>query len=341
MLLYTRLGWRKFVLLLKELGKPGLTEDFKADSMFEVVTSKAQPKSKIAERRAAILSHIKDPLAPNGLSGQLFILHTDIRRLECDAWLVPTPNSGGRFFASMTWMYPRSFYNTVRNRVFKSINKNGSVARMTHLPPTQSPRYLCDTCGHKLELCMAGVIEFFQAVFSDLGLEPVAVANTKKKSKKTMKRPRNDRARHLIALPVVATGGGGLRYATGQVLEILIAILHRYLRSYNVDIALVCYDDPTYSAAQHARMEVCRSLQYELWPALNQGLIHEAKILAKTAVRGELALFLGQDIGKGFVPNSKQILTQLARNLGFSSEKIAQLHRLNALDQGRFAIKFN
>jgi hypothetical protein len=105
--------------------------------------------------------------------------------------------------------------------------------------------------------------------------------------------PRHNRARHLVALPVVGTGdlaklpdyrltipfvgAGGFRNKTGEMLRCLLRLLYEGAKKYEFDIALVsrllstlifhsephsqvCWDEPTFSAAQRARMQLVSSL---------------------------------------------------------------------------------
>jgi hypothetical protein len=54
-------------------------------------------------------------------------------------------------------------------------------------------------------------------------------------------RPRNARARHLVALPVVGTGLGGLRMQTGLVTRRLLPVLYEASRRFGYDVVLVWF----------------------------------------------------------------------------------------------------
>ena len=99
------------------------------------------------------------------------------------------------------------------------------------------------------------------------------------------KPPQNHRERHLLALPVVGTGGAGAGDLTGEIVRCLLDVLHDFVSEHNVDCVVVAADEATYAHAQTVREEPISILTSEKQKA--------AIDLAEFAASGHLSLFLG------------------------------------------------
>src|SRR5262249_26406721 len=106
-------------------------------------------------------------------------------------------------------------------------------------------------------------------------------------------KPRNDRARHLVALPLVGTGQGGKRREAGAVAVGLLPALYDFVAKSEIDIALVMIEGETYSAVQAERRD---QLGRSAWPDLDAKFQKRADELSAKAARGELVLFLGAGV---------------------------------------------
>ena len=116
--------------------------------------------------------------------------------------------------------------------------------------------------------------------------------------------PMHRRARYLIAVPVLGTGGGGATDLTGHVLKSTLQVLHEYStklqKNVYVDYVLVCADPATYVQAQKLRFrELKRSNSLFDDHFLDQQLKQEAERLAKLATEKHLSLFLGAGVSVG------------------------------------------
>ncbi|KAI2514357.1 SIR2-like domain [Fragilaria crotonensis] len=134
------------------------------------------------------------------------------------------------------------------------------------------------------------------------------------------KKPKNRRERHLLALPVIGTGGGGAKYMTGEIIENLLHVLNKFVSTHKVDCVLVAADEATYAHAQTARQEAPSSI-------LNLEKINAAQDLAELAASGQLSLFLGAgtSIPSG-LPNWEGLLKAISDQL--ASSGTTGVHRI-------------
>ncbi|WP_143695102.1 SIR2 family protein [Williamsia sp. 1135] len=138
------------------------------------------------------------------------------------------------------------------------------------------------------------------------------------------------RKRLRVAIPVLATSGGGMDSSKGDVLAQLIKTLTVSAAELSIDVVLVTPDRAIFSAAQHHRRE-----QYR-WP-LNDAEVQDVVKLGRLAQQGHLALFLGAGVSIGAgLPGWGELLNELAER---STVEVPDLANFPALDQAQLLEK--
>ncbi len=251
------------------------------------------------------------------MAGHVFIVRGDIRRLACDAWLLPCD---GRARPKNDWFLPG--YSGPRDGT--RFLEGGPRTQLLRGTPAGLPQpWLTHVGSHHRPVSwyVDGASEFLDAAAGVIA----AAADV----------PLFRRARPLLALPIVGTGGGGAAARTGEVVQELLPRLETFATrpfpgDREFDVALVCWDAASYAAAQAERV------RRTSWPTdLTDTLRNEAERLARLALRGELALFLGAGVSMAAgLPGWDGLLRALAERVGMSPDEQRALADLrNALDQ--------
>ncbi|HYH63127.1 MAG TPA: SIR2 family protein [Urbifossiella sp.] len=250
------------------------------------------------------------------MAGHVFIVRGDLRRLACDAWLLPTSR---RARPGNEWFLPG--YDGPRQG--EPFADGGPRVQPLLDPAPDRPRPWLGRIGSReqpVSWYADGAAEFLDAAAT-----AVATAGSP---------PLFGRARSLLALPVVGTGRGGAAAMAGEVVQELLPRLRAFAgRSFGgreFDVALVCLDAATHAATQAERVRRAD------WPTdLTDGLKAEAERLAGHALRGELALFLGAGVSMAAgLPSWGGLLDELAGRAGMTPDERDGLKELrNALDQ--------
>ena len=252
------------------------------------------------------------------MPGHVFLLQGDITHLACDDWLLPTDNV---LHVTPSW-WKRELVDPLRAAGAWRYdephlgNRRHFEERVLPLPDIADDRpqpWLVSVLGNPMENALAFVR---------------SAARTGRRSTK--------RARRLIALPVIGTGWGGLRYAAGDVLADLIPTLAEAIRDehMNADVVVVTYTEADFAAAQHARL---RADQGVMWRALPSSLLRPAEELAALATRGRLVLFVGAGVGVGAgLPMWDKLLVGLGQRAGLSPLEQEQVRQLGELDRGEY-----
>jgi hypothetical protein len=133
------------------------------------------------------------------------------------------------------------------------------------------------------------------------------------------------RAKHLVALPAVGTGEGGLAQIAGAAVRELIPVLYELAGQHDLDIALCLPRRSAFAAAQAARSLFLREEKQSsksFWPAaLTDKLREKAKELARYASQGKLALLIGAGASAGAgLPLWSTLLDRLAEFAGMEEE---------------------
>lgn len=243
--------------------------------------------------------------------GHVFLVHGDLRKLSCDAWLVP---GGSAPRPGTAWL------DSVAPQPAEGIPANWEDIpnRVLHWEPKQAgwprPWVVC-----AINRSDAPAEKFVAAANHFLSVATKAVIS-----------PRWGRALPLVALPLVGAGRAGGAWKAGEIVRSLLRVLYEFTRHNRVDVALVMKDPAQYAAAQVVRSEFEKETA---WPELTTE--HQQKIdeLAERAICQELVLFLGAGVSQSAgLPSWSSLLQKLAAGeLGNNP----YFRNLGVLDQAR------
>ena len=251
------------------------------------------------------------------MTGHVFIVRGDLRRLACDAWLIPCSRKAR---PGDEWFLP----GHDGPRQGSPFTEGGPRVQPLLDPAPERPRQWLGLIGSRdrpVSWYADGAAEFLDAAATSIATigEP----------------PLFGRARSLLALPIVGTGKGGAAERAGEVVQELLPRLREFAsRTYPgdrvFDVALVCFDAASHAAAQAERVRRAD------WPTdLTDTLRNDAQRLADHALRGELALFLGAGVSMAAgLPSWGRLINELATRAGMSTDERAALSELRSvLDQ--------
>ena len=248
------------------------------------------------------------------MAGHVFIMRGDLRRLACDAWLMPCNRHA---WPEPYWLLPGW---EARLRPIAPTSDVAPAPQVWRLPewPADRPRpYLTQIgtrAGREVDWYLTGVRRFVAAAAGDLA----------------GRRPLFGRPRPLIALPVVGAGRGGAAFRSREVLRELLPVLYEAAATTGFDLALMTFGGPALAAAQADR----HRLDGGAWTELPGPQAEAADALALRAGRGELALFLGAGVSCGAgVPLWGGLLDELAAAAGMPGSERDDLRQLDPLDQ--------
>lgn len=238
-------------------------------------------------------------------SGHVFILRGDIRRLACDAWVLPCDGQGRVEPSWVAWP-PGADRELAPPVPFPHWTREGERARKlegwpAHLPEAWALHVELDPTVPGSWLVEA-TVEFVERASAAL----------------RRKRPRHGRGCPLLALPVGVAGIGAAdgrkaRRSTGALVRELLPELRRAAARQGVDVALVAHSADSLLAAQAARAQDDRHLTGDLPPALIQALP-----ALQDAVRGAgLVLVTGAALAeRAGVPGFARLIERLAEGSG-------------------------
>ena len=201
------------------------------------------------------------------MSGHLFVMHGDLRRLACDALVVPCDgmHDVNEAFEGLLPGAQVSPGDEGRKRVHT--NAKGLLIRLPDVDGRQV--HLLDTVSEVWEIADL-VTRTAEAVDRIAGSAW----------------GQEGRVQPLIALPLVGTGQGGLAHERGAVARSLVDRVVSQARDADYDVALVLRDARDFAAVQQLRPSAS-------WHALSSDLAALAGELGKKAGRGELSVFIG------------------------------------------------
>ncbi|HEX6516699.1 MAG TPA: SIR2 family protein [Nocardioidaceae bacterium] len=227
------------------------------------------------------------------VSGHLFVLHGDLRRLACDAVVIPC-DSGNNVNRDWIELFPTDMVSASPNPRWFRVD----VALVNrHARVTEQPT----------RVDVAATVDYLP----DLDLLTRVVSGAVVRAAADIE-PHQGRSLPLVGLPLVGTGAGGLRLDRGSVVARLVPELRRVARESGVDIALVMRDARDYAAVQAVRT-------VEDWPGLDEQRLGTAGELAERAVDGELSLFLGAGVSVPLgLPGWLELLNKLAEDAGMA-----------------------
>jgi hypothetical protein len=262
------------------------------------------------------------------MAGHVFIMHGDLTRVASDAWLMPcgidgSPSAhwmeGLELPNDFVWPRPPLDWGAQDRRAFPFFSKRhrGSDGQWVPMP------WLVHVGGGRrvpITWFVQGVREFLGRVAADLTGTP----------------PAHNRVKHLVALPLVGTGFGGMRHRAGEMVRALLPVLYDGVTLYDLDVVLVIKDAPDYAAAQRER-RLYQQAGVHRWPELDTSARRHADALAKRASAGQLVLFMGAGVSVGAgLPTWGEFLRLLAQHpLQQITVDVKQLERLSYGDQAR------
>lgn len=255
------------------------------------------------------------------MAGHLFITRSDLTRLHCDAWLLPTSRG---FHVVRGWPLRRAQRATIsalerstlphpegwsRSGVRVRVLREG---RLTDNEPFPVLANVGRSFEAPVEWYLEGVLQF---------LDKSCVLD----------RITHSRERRLLAVPLVGTGSGGMSAAKGGVIDALVPFLATEAERREIDIALVLRDEPAFVAAQNVRRTRLGDLA---WRELSERQIAEAQRLAVDAAAGRLVIFAGAGVSAGAgLPTWTGLLADLADRVGVTDGERAALDRFPMLDR--------
>ena len=180
------------------------------------------------------------------MGGHLFITRGDIRRLACDAWLLPTAE--GLRIEELWTRDDARLQRAVGDEIHRSAvaaepnwgNHGVRSVRMLARDGLLPEVWLGNVGGHggtDVAWIVEAVVEFVQRAEKPLA--------------RSLDPQRRDRP--LLAIPFVGTGAGGLARRKGQVAQELVRQLSPVLTKVNADVVLVTANDEALAAAHRAR----------------------------------------------------------------------------------------
>ena len=254
----------------------------------------------------------------------VFITRSDIRGFECDDLLLPSDRIG---------CILSSFWDDRRDDALKSAGAVRDYAWDSGLDLSKKPRGFIPVPVQGLPRAWFGWVGQ-HGVELDWYIERArgfvdAVMDSEKPD------VRNGRAKRLLALPLVGTGAGGGHDTAGAILEMLLPALEESARRHDVDIALVCWSEADFSAAQACRRRLTGGI--DPWSELGEAAEAKAKALAADAVAGNLVVFFGAGLGiSSGLPPWRGLLAKLMSMAGIDDEEADSLRCWSNLDQAQY-----
>jgi hypothetical protein len=286
------------------------------------------------------------------MPGHLFVVQSDLTRIACDAWLLPT---GRSLQIRNHWLRgaPASLLKLVTDSDHACDNDPetrdtwffdgklkvpvGWVVRenrsfeISGWAPDLAPNRPWATSivvdwrwssEMKAEWIAEGARQFVERAATAL--------------KMSGQHPANGRLRHLLALPVVGTGHGGGWDAAGVIIRQLVRVLSDELQKHDVDVVIVTKTPDQLAAVQQARRDCFAADPLTAFRGLSPELRSEGRKLADRSINGKLVLFLGAgaSVGAG-LPTWTTLLKLLAADAKLDAPTQKALSELPVLDQAR------
>ncbi|WNV74236.1 SIR2 family protein [Geodermatophilus sp. DSM 44513] len=253
------------------------------------------------------------------MTGHVFVVGADLRRLVCDDVLVPTDRSL-RVTAEWRALLPDDVVTTEDpDGVCLGLGwRDGErVLRVPGGRAGDRGLWLVDTVDEQQrdgEDALRWLVDGARAALAAVARREVPA-------------PVHGRARRLVALPALGTGWGGAAGQRGTLLQRLLPVLREGAAEHGFDVALVLRGPSDLAAAQRVRRA-----EPDSWD-LPRHLAELAADLGERARRGQLAAFVGAGVSAAAgLPTWEQLLDELAGRTGLDDGLRAGLARLPAQD---------
>jgi hypothetical protein len=256
------------------------------------------------------------------MRGHVFVVRGDLRRLVCDAWLLPTD---ARPYVVPGWLVPpaaaapptAAWFAAFQLAVAQACARPFADGELTRPVAAVGPSGATPVIVHTATA--PDVVDWDHvaravAAFVDLAkqLPRTGAAGL--------------RTRPLLAVPAIGTGAGGGTAVKGEAVERLLHLLAD--AADDVDIALVVHSDAITAAARAYRRRP--EHREPFLRELGEPLLAEAERLAGRVRRGEVVLFTGAGTGvPAGLPTWNGLLRQLAGGDIFSEPELAELSALD------------
>jgi hypothetical protein len=248
----------------------------------------------------------------------VFVAWSDLKKLACDAWLVP----GGRG-PGATWRDALPSGWNVR-ALFSGFGvddeRRAAVMTETAGEPIPVLTNITDTKRQGPTWYVEGARQFLRVATTAL--------------REAGRMPLHGRSRYLLALPLLGTKGGGGAAWSGEITSLLLPLLREEAQrleapgEIGVDVALVLIEGPAWAAAQRRR-----AVDDRAFDALPSSLRASADALAARARAGGLTLFLGAGLSRpAGLPDWNGLLQILAEER-ITPAELAGFAELSPLDR--------
>lgn len=242
--------------------------------------------------------------------GHVFVVQGDLTTLTCDAWLLPTDRDlrvAGKWHRGL----PAGLIRGERLTVEPPSGWSRGEVNSFSLPVEDGPAVWATDVGRGGETS----IEWYRQALASF-LDQAADA------------PRAGRARPLLAVPVVGTGGSGGGSRSGAVLAGIVHELEDAVCRNVIDVVLVTNEEHAFAAAQAVRRSQPGT------GALPDGLRDAVARLASLARADQLVLFVGGGVSMGAgLPSWSQLMDRLATEAGLPDDQRSSFAALDELDQ--------
>ena len=263
------------------------------------------------------------PTIKAGTKGAVFVVRGDLRRVDADAYVVPTDSNGT---VEDAW------------RVLVGVDERGDTRQLWEhqdelsrqggvwLGPVGERSLMAVDVGGASRV--NSVDQLTQRLAKSLVILEDRLASWTSR----------DRARPLLAMPLIGVDRGQLADETGDVILAVLTCIREHFRerppaARGFDVVLVCFSDSDYAAVQHAR----RSVPSPELPAEARRWLDP---LVAHARRGELAVVFGAGASASLgLPLWSELLADISRRLDDFPMTAQDLATLDPIDAATILIE--